>query len=578
MMKRFFKYTGIALGLLVLLAIVLLVCLATFVNPNQLKSYIINKIHLATGRELTIDGDLSWTLFPSLGVKVGHMVLSNPASFKQPTFAEIESATVSVKLFPLLHRQIESDGVEMKGMKLYLIRQANGQTNWQMGGTSTTSSSTAAAAFGLAVSNVTVSNAAITWQDEQSKQFFAINQFELHAKDIHLSQPFPIKISFQMSGKNPTVATPVTLSSDITLDFVHQALSFADLTAQVANMKLAGKVDVTQLSNQPHTTGHLQVLPFDVKEWLRATGQDAATLQVLKELKGEVDFSAGTTLQSVRLQGDMKVDDVRASNIQLSDVNVHTQMTNGVLALSPITAAFYQGTLQGQAKVDLNQAVPQLRLQATLANVQMEALMKDMGKQAKLTLSGTGNIDLQVTTSGANGNAVMKNLNGTGHVSLKDGAIKGIDIPYLLDHASSMIKHQTSTRSNTHQTPFGALTASLNIRNGVIFNDDLFFDTPVTDTKGHGQIDLVQQQIKYQLETTVKGDGSNLQNLYGLTIPISITGKLSDPLIQVDASEVVKQMAKQRLEEVKSKLQDRGVIGPGLRLRRREILNNLLNR
>ncbi|SRR5579883_159206 len=613
-MKRFLKYTGVVLGVIVLLVVLLPILLVTFVNPNQLKPLIINQVKTSTGRELTIDGDLSWTIYPSLGVKIGHMELSNPPNFTQKTFAEIERATISVKLIPLLHHQIESDGITLDGMKLYLIKQANGKNNWEMGtasshpvseSVSASSSTPTPAAFGLAVSNITVSNAAVSWQNEQTQQVFDITQFELQAKNIELLKPFPFKMSFQFTGRNPAVSGSILLTSNVTVDLAdqlytlndlrlaakdqqgekhfdtaitgdvvtnlnRQTMTITNLTGHVANLTLTGAVDISKLLTQPYTVGHLLIQPFDAKEWLRATGQDAAALQTLKNVGGHVNFSAGTTLQSVNLQGDMSVEEIRASNVQVSSVKVRTQMTNGILTLAPMTAAFYQGTLQGETKIDLNHPVPQIRTDANLANVQIEPLMVDVAKRSKLTLAGTGNINLQVSTSGTDADAIIRNLNGTGHVSLTNGALKGIDIPYLIDNATSLLKHQAPTHANTNQTPFGSLTGSMNIHNGVVANNDLLLDTSLTQTQGHGQIDLVQQQINYQLETIWKQNPD-------ITIPISISGNLSNPSMKVDASEVVRKMARERLEKVKSEIQEQG-IGPGLRLRRREILNNLLNR
>src|SRR5690348_13987385 len=112
------------LGIVVLIGILALVLLVTFVSPNRFKPLIIDQVKKYTGRDLVIDGDLSWTIFPSLGVKVGHLELNNPTGFKQKTFAEIDSATVGVKLFPLLHKHVESSGVTLSGMKLYLIKNA----------------------------------------------------------------------------------------------------------------------------------------------------------------------------------------------------------------------------------------------------------------------------------------------------------------------------------------------------------------------------------------------------------------------------------------------------------------------
>src|SRR3990167_5286712 len=119
---KIIKWTGVFLGVFVLFCLLVVILLITFVNPNRLKPLLIAEVTKATGREFKMDGDLSWTFFPSIGVKVGHMILNNPAGFAGKTFAEVSSATVGVKMLPLLHGQIQSSGVTLNGVKLYLIK------------------------------------------------------------------------------------------------------------------------------------------------------------------------------------------------------------------------------------------------------------------------------------------------------------------------------------------------------------------------------------------------------------------------------------------------------------------------
>src|SRR5580704_3578924 len=103
-MKKTIKWIGILVGMVLLLAIFLVISLATFVNPNRFKPLLAEKIKHYTGRQLIIDSDLSWTIFPAIGVKTGHIVLKNPEGFDQGIFAEVKDLTVSIKLMPLLHK------------------------------------------------------------------------------------------------------------------------------------------------------------------------------------------------------------------------------------------------------------------------------------------------------------------------------------------------------------------------------------------------------------------------------------------------------------------------------------------
>ncbi|MHB1946847.1 MAG: AsmA family protein [Gammaproteobacteria bacterium] len=622
-MKAFFKYTGIVFGILVLIAIVALIILVTFVSPNRFKPLITEEVKKFTGRELTIDGDLSWTLFPTLGVKVGHLELSNPFGFKEKKFAEIQSATVSVKVLPLFSGNVQSSGVMIKGLRLHLIKDANGKTNWQ--DLSSASSSVPAqtqpsvpasqarkAALGLAISAIDLSNAMVSLVNEQTKQTLDIDKLDIQAKDISVTKPFPFEASFTFTGKNPEMMGSFALKSNMAMNLEKQLYLFSDaqlslkinkdnkniqivikgniaadmirkklqldnLRANLANLNLDGKMIVADFTTEPQLSGQVHIQPFDVRQWLQAIGQDVGKLQTFKNLSGDFDISGAATLPSLVVKGTAKIDEIKASKIGLSNINVQTQLQKGVLTLSPMTASFYQGSIDGQAHVNLMSTTPQISLQAKLMNVQTEALLDDLAKDQKFKLAGNGSITLDVKTSGSNGDEVVKNLNGTAKIDFNNGVIKGIDIAYLIDSAIALANKEALPTTNTEQTQFGTLTATATIHDGVISNKDLAINSPRFDTKGEGNINLVKQQINYHLETTVKQGAdqkNNLTNLYGFAIPIDIKGSLNNPNIHLDMEGFMKAIAQQQLKKAQTKIEERikGKI-PG---KAGEFLNNLL--
>lgn len=605
-MMKWLKIIASVLGIVILVGIIALILLVTFVSPNRFKPLIIDQVKKYTGRDLAIDGDLSWTVFPTLGVKVGHLQLSNPAEFKQKVFAEVQNATVSVKILPLLHSKIKSDGITLNGLKLYLIKNANGDTNWQDLQQSSTSvkaapsshdaQTTPRSPLGLFVSGIDISDATISWIDEKAKQTIDIQKFEFHATDISVTKPFPLQASFDFTGKNPSMTGRVSLKSkvslnlekqmyvldnvtlttkvnkdtkkfDVTLqgnivaDLARQKVQLDNLTAEMGNLKAIGKINVTDLSTTPKVTGHLQVQPFDVKTWLQSMGQHVASVQTLKNMSGDFDFTAGTSLQSVDLQGKVKVDEVQASKVRVTNINVTTNLQKGILALAPFSADFYQGNVQGQAKVNLNSATPQISLDAKGANIQAEPLLTDVAASQKFKLSGACNLDAKLTTTGTDAETIEKNLNGTTHLSFNNGVLHGIDIGYLIDSAYAMAGKQSAPSNNTDQTPFGSLTASADIHNGVVTNNDLNIDAPRFNTKGSGVINLITQKINYRLETTAKqADASqkdNLGNLYGIAIPIEITGTMNNPSIRLDSGALMKAVAQQQVKKAKSQIQEK---------------------
>lgn len=601
---KFLKMIAAIFGIVILMGVLAAVLLVTFVSPNRFKPLLTEQVKKLTGRELVIDGNLSWTVYPNLGIKVGHLELKNPSNFKQDIFAEIQSATMGFKILPLLHRQIESSGITLNGLKLNLIKNAEGKTNWQdleksssSEAKSEESSATETVAKNstqaFAIAGFHINNATLSWTDEMAHQSYIIDNLNLHVKNINLANPFPLHVTFNftdkkaLSGKiNLTSQLALNLAnqnyklrnldlkaklkqddknynldmkSDIIADLSNQTVIVDNLKAQMANLILDGNINVAHLNAKPKITGHFEIQPFDGKKWLQATGQNAEALEVLNNVRGNFNLTAGTTLDSVDLKGNIKIAELKAGNARVTNIILQTQLQKSVLDLTSLTASFYQGDLAGKGKVNLSETVPHISFQAKLSNVHTEALLNDLAPNDKLTLTGLGDVDLHVTTSGKDKEALIKNLKGTTKMNVDNGALKGIDIGYLLDNAFSLATKQSSTSSNTDQTPFGSLTATSNIENGIVTNNDLYLNSTRIQVRGKGTIDLNTQQINYHLEALAKQSSADqknsVTNLYGLSIPIVISGNMTKPTIQLDTSNLMKAIAQQQLKKVDKEIQ-----------------------
>jgi|GEM_PF-1812276 len=566
-MGKFLKITSITLGLILLFVFLLMSILVTFVSPNRFKPIIAAQMYDNTGRKLTIDGDLSWSIFPYLGIKVGHMTLSNSPDFKEKIFAEITHATVGIKLLPLLKKKIESNGIELAGVTVNLIKNSEGKANWDFISQGSSDNSNTPNTIpteknktilvpsddnkkmliSLTIPSVDITDAHITWQNDVTKQHADIDKFELHAKNINLDQAFPVSSAFNFVAQNPNLSGEATLDADvkialdkqlynarniyfviktrqgtkkitlalsgeIAVDVTQETLNISNLVGHFSNLSVKGKVNVVKIKTNPQVTGHLESSPFDLKELLQNIGQDAPALSVAKNVVFNMDFALATdsanqkaALQSVSMHANLKIEELIAANLKLNKVTSVATLKNGLLEISPMSALLYAGTLQSTIKIDFNSTTPQITSHVTLANVQAEPLLKDMqGSDSKLKVKGAGDIDLQVTTIGFAGNSLVQNLNGNAQFSFKNGVVEGVNIGYLVTSAFALARHEALPVQGGENTEFGNLTATTVIHNGVFSNNDLLLDSPKFVTKGQGTVDLVNQKIDFKLQTTSK--------------------------------------------------------------------------
>lgn len=127
--KTVAKYLAYTVIGLVGLSIITVASVVLFVNPNRFKPVIIESVYKATGRTLVMTGDISWQIYPNLGVVIKDILLSNPESFGTEQMLSLKSADVSVALLPLLDNHIVVKRLAIDGLNTHLI-QKDGLNNW----------------------------------------------------------------------------------------------------------------------------------------------------------------------------------------------------------------------------------------------------------------------------------------------------------------------------------------------------------------------------------------------------------------------------------------------------------------
>lgn len=578
------KLLKIILGVIVTIiciGIIANILLVIFVNPNQYKADIRDYVEKHTNGQLTITGNFSWSIFPTLGIKAGHLELSNPPGFEQKTFVEINKAIIRLKIFPLLFSKVKVRSVTIDTPKIYLITNADGKNNWDAltNSLSSTTSDAKKDYVGLFLMGFNISKGMLTWTNEKTNQSINISQFELHPENNTFLIQRQFRISFALVGKNPEMSGSFSLMSQALLNpllqevvfnnfnlntkfwnehnnnnyvyiqgnananLANQVLQIDILQGDVSGLKFTGNLNIAEFLSKPTTSGHMQVEPFDVKSWLdfNQVG-DLSSLQNFQSLSSEFDFKTGNTLKSIELHGTTKVNDIQFHHVRVDNINVGMNLQNGILKFEPINADFYHGKITGNMDIDFNHPVPQIFLQEKMVNVQTQPLMTDFASNQKLKLRGTGNIDLQMTTFGSNLDAVTENLSGNAHLNFNNGVLEGMDIVHLLDTGYALAHMSQGTSLDTGETQFGTLTATVDIHSGILYNKDFYMDAPGFETNGRGTINLNTQDINYALQLT----GKNMANF---PVPILITGSLVAPSIHLDTDAFLKSISNSKSEK-----------------------------
>ena len=181
------------------------VALYLFFDPNDFREDISKSVKSQTGRDLTIEGDISLEIFPWLAVEVGKSSLGNAPGFGDEPMASFESASFSVRLLPaIIHQEIEIGSANIESLRLNLMADARGGNNWEdlVPADSTSEPEPSSGSGGdINANSINVTNAVIQYTDEGTGESIVIDEMNLNVGRLQIdgtAVPFKADLNFDM--------------------------------------------------------------------------------------------------------------------------------------------------------------------------------------------------------------------------------------------------------------------------------------------------------------------------------------------------------------------------------------------
>ena len=363
-MKAFGKILGLFVLGLLLIIVALGFALSHLFDPNDYKDEIRQLARDKANVELTLNGDIGWSLFPWLGLELHE---ASVATLTNPTkpFADLQMLGLSVRVLPLLRRQVQMSDVRVEGLNLSLNRDENGHGNWEdigkpapaeLGVTPqptdnspavVTRPDKASQPIRLDIDSLTVNNARVEYTDARKGQSFSAESIQLSTGAIHEGAEIPIKLTAFLATNQPVMRAKTELVGELRLDralkryqfedmrlsgeasgeplqgktvtFAAQGQLLVDLAANVAewtSLKLSanqlralGELHVRELDKTPQLSGGLSIAQFDLHTFLDSVGQTLPAMAEGSLSKVEMVTRLTGTPTSVALEDlNLKVD------------------------------------------------------------------------------------------------------------------------------------------------------------------------------------------------------------------------------------------------------------------------------
>lgn len=101
-----------------------------FLPADRIARLAADQMRIATGRDVSITGDVSMTLWPVLGVSVGGLEVGNADWSEQGPMLTAENAAIGVDALALLRREIRITNIEATRPTIRLESRSDGRASW----------------------------------------------------------------------------------------------------------------------------------------------------------------------------------------------------------------------------------------------------------------------------------------------------------------------------------------------------------------------------------------------------------------------------------------------------------------
>jgi AsmA protein len=350
---------------IVILVIAGLIALLFIVDPNDYKQEISSQVEKATGRTLTLDGDIKLSVFPWIALELGPLSLSNAAGFKADSFAKVQAAEIRIKLMPLLKKQLEMDTIILDGLALNLEKNKAGKTNWDdlvaKNDTSAdttkkvdASSNDGPALAAISIAGVKLTNASILWSDATTAENYKLQNFNLNTDPLVPGKPTALDMEFDVASTKPQAQAHIKLDTKVMVDLKNQqyTLRGLNLTTQISGKELPFSQSNVTLSGDINADMMKQLVNIDNLTLSAEANNDKQSIdgKLSAQISSNLE-SQKTTVKGLVLSAEVLDPTLPNGKAKLNmTADISTDMKQQTMILSALVIDAYDLLISGDIK------------------------------------------------------------------------------------------------------------------------------------------------------------------------------------------------------------------------------------
>ena len=600
-MKKLFKYSLVTIIGLLLLVIIAATLLIRMVNLNNFKPEIEQMVYQETARTLKLNGNISWKLYPNLGVTVKDVSLSNPQNFEVGNLVSLNSADISLALIPLFSKHVVLKTFNIDGLKLSLLKR-HGKSNWSFAKVEAATPNTQndnkpQPGMRLELSGFSFTHATVKYDDYDSNKHIALND-----KKLLVDTDFMGGIKFNQDDEELSLKK-VTLNYDDKL--------LADINFTLAGFKA------------PQYSGDLAINQLRVNELLSDFGTVNSQPTFLKSISLKLNDFHGD-INSVELPNNVLVlnDSLTVNLANVKVVNFAEPKLSGTIdmpqfnfnklllqsGIKPIQLANSSWLNNCKFSTSFSATANSLNLPALkltigdtniagnlsfnslkplVVNENLAVDMLDLSDIADINGFKVVNRGISLSGSSNFSSLGVAGLTGRQFLKVANITVKGIDVNEMIHrfdksinrfgaangdvqkilvstpeiiNTVNKIQHEVTSalspgvKDYTKTTNFGSLELNANINRGVVSPSIFKLSGSTMLVNGAGSVNLNNKALNYKANSRLVVAGIN-PIFSQLTLPMTVGGSINKPSLSFDWLSIQNQFLKYLLNKNKDKVE-----------------------
>ena len=583
------------------------------IPSDRVAALAVGQFEKVTGRKLTIEGSVTPTLWPVLGVETGRISISNADWSEEGPMLTAEALAIRIDANALFGGEVRITGLDLTRPEILIEQGEEGGGNWvfggDQGGTATAEMAGADTPFTLDLG--VIRDGSIGYIDHATGRAVMLTGVDLEARLASYDGPLSLTMTAVLADQK--------VALDLTLDQFRTAYE-----GGVSPLALRAGVGKAQVA----FTGRAGVNPAMAEGRLDADLADLAAVSALLGIERPA-LPQGFGAQSVQVAGDVTLTEAGSVHLRGGRIGLDGTAVTGDLDLTPGEArpklvarlalgdlAVAQNVAGGSGAGEGGGAVATAGWSDRPIDVSgLSALDADVGIKANRLALGAvtigpvagrvtvdrGRAVVRLDQVGAYGGTVagefvvngrkglsvggdlaFRDINlqpmltdltgfarliGTGDLTLNflgsgnsvEAIMRGLSGAGVLNLGAGAIEGldiagmirtlDTGYVGEGQRTVFDSLSASFDIDGGDLFNRDLLMAGPVLSAEGAGRIGLGGRDLEYRIRPTALRGADGTG---GISVPLWITGSWAAPNFALD----LQALAEENLKEEAKALED----------------------